>query len=162
MLRLFSSPDLERVVRLFTKTVHTIGGTYYSPAEVEAWAPSNPNMDIWRIFFEDKYTLVSDTNGEITGFGSLSGSGSIIEMLFTHHKHQNEGIGTSIMDALEAESVKKGNKEVFLTTSATAWKFYQKRGYDYFESRKKYYGDIVFDCQILRKALPDFPTVREL
>jgi nitroimidazol reductase NimA-like FMN-containing flavoprotein (pyridoxamine 5'-phosphate oxidase superfamily)/GNAT superfamily N-acetyltransferase len=160
MLRLYSSGDLYRAVRLFTDTVHIIGGRYYSSPEVEAWAPSNPDTDTWRTFFEDRHTVVAESGGKITGFGCLNPGGNTIDMLFTHHEHQNEGIGTSIMDALEAEALKRGSQAVFLTTSATAWKFYLNRGYSYFESRKKRYGDVVFDCQILRKALAIFPVLR--
>ncbi len=160
MIRPYRSDDLEQTVSLFTQTVHTVSIAYYSPEEAEAWAPSHPDIEAWSRFFPERYTLVSESNGEITGFGCLSADGTMVEMLFTHRAHQSEGVGSAVLEALEAEAVRRGSKEVFLTTSATAWTFYQKRGYRYHRSEKKVYGPVVFDCQILRKTLPVFPDVR--
>lgn len=159
-LRLYLSADLEQIVRLFTDSVHHVGSSYYSPEELEAWAPSYPDMERWRGLLAGKYTLVAELDGKITGFGSLSEDGATVDLLFTHHEHQKEGIGTQILDALEKESATRGNEEILLTTSATAWKFYQNRGYYYYKSEKKNYGPVIFDCQILCKSLPVFPAVR--
>ncbi len=160
MIRLYTPVDLEPMVRLFTQTVHIVSSSYYSPEEVEAWAPSKPDMETWRRFFGERYTLVMDSDNGITGFGCLGIDGNTVDMLFTHSVHQSEGIGSVILEALEAEAIRRGSNEILLTTSATAWLFYQKRGYQYYYSEKKVYGPVVFDCQILRKTLPVFPDVR--
>ena len=161
MIRSYVQSDLESVVGLFTQTVHIVSSRYYSPEEVEAWAPSQPCMDGWRRFFDERYTLVMDSGRDgITGLGCLSADGATVDMLFTHHAHQSEGIGSVILEALEKEAMHRGNDEIKLTTSATAWAFYQKRGYQYHHSEKKVYGPIVFDCQVLCKTLPVFRDIR--
>ena len=160
MIRMYTSADLEQVVDLFTQSVHIVSSSYYSPEEVEAWAPSHPDITTWRRFFDEHYTIVMDTGDGIKGFGCLSVDGGTIDMLFTHHAHQSEGIGSSILEALENEAMQRGNYEVRLTTSATAWSFYQRRGYQYHHSEKKKYGTIVFDCQTLCKSLPLFRNIR--
>ena len=152
-LRLFSHDDLASVVRLFTQTVHIVSGSYYSPDEVEAWAPSQPDMALWENYFDDRYTLVMDSADGITGFGCLNVEGDTADLLFTHHAHQSEGIGSSILEVLEKEAVRRGKTEIMLTASATALTFYQKRGYRYHHSEKKKYGTMMFDCQILCKTL---------
>ena len=152
MIRLYTPADLDPVVRLFTQTVHTVSSCYYSPEEVEAWAPSLPDTESWDCFLNERYTLVMDTEDGITGFGCLSADGSTVDLLYTHHAHQNKGIGSAILNALEKEAVQRGNKEIKLTTSATAWAFCQKRGYRFHHSIKKTYGSMVFDCQVLCKA----------
>ena len=160
MIRLFTPSDLKPVVRLFTQTVHIVCSNYYSPQEVEAWAPSIPDDMSWGYFFNERYTLVMDSDFGITGFGCLSADGSTVDMLYTHHARQNAGIGSALLEALEKEALQRGKKEIKLTTSATAWSFYQKRGYRYHHSEKKSYGPLEFDCQILCKALPLFPDLR--
>ena len=160
MIRLYVPDDLKSMVSLFTQTVHLVSGSYYSPEEVEAWAPSQPDMAWWAHFFDERYTLVMDSEVGITGFGCLSADGGTVDMLFTHHAHQGEGIGSAILDALEKEAMQRGNHEVKLTTSATAWTFYQTRGYRYHHSEKKAYGPVVFDCQALCKPLPVFRNIR--
>ena len=160
MIRTYVQSDLESVVRLFTRTVHLVSSHYYSPEEVEAWAPSQPDMAKWSVFFDERYTLVMVSGEGITGFGCLSTDGATVEMLFTHHAHQSEGIGSSILEALEKEAMRRGNGEIRLTTSATAWAFYQKRGYQYHHSEKKVYGLMSFDCQVLCKTLPVFREIR--
>jgi len=160
MIRAYTSADLRSVVELFTQTVHIVSSRYYSPEEVEAWAPSQPDMAKWSRFYGERYTLVMDSDDGITGFGCLSADGGTIDMLYAHHAHQSEGIGSAILDALEKEAMQRGATEVKLTTSATAWAFYQKRGYQYHHSEKKTYGSIVFDCQVLCRALPVFRDIR--
>jgi nitroimidazol reductase NimA-like FMN-containing flavoprotein (pyridoxamine 5'-phosphate oxidase superfamily)/L-amino acid N-acyltransferase YncA len=162
MIRTYTPSDLEAAVNLFTQTVHLVSSRYYSPEEVEAWAPSVPDMPAWCRYFDDRYTLVMDSGGVITGFGCLSADGGTVDMLFTHHAHQGEGIGSAILEALENEAVQRGATGVKLTVSATAWAFYIKRGYRYHHSEKKAYGPVVFDCQVLCKELPVFRDVRRM
>ena len=160
MIRPYIPADLEQTVNLFTRTVHIISSKYYSPEEVEAWAPLQPDTEAWSRFLSERYTLVVESECGIAGFGCLRADGSTVDMLFTHHEHQSKGIGSTILDALETEAARRGSQEVLLTASATAWSFYQKRGYQYHHSEKKTYGTVVFDCQILRKVLPFFPDIR--
>ena len=161
MLRLYVPEDMELVVSLFTQTVHIVSSNYYSPEEVEAWAPSHPDMAWWCRFLNERYTLVMDSaGGGIAGFGCLNPDGATVDMLFTHHAHQSEGIGSAILEALEKEAMRRGCNEVKLTTSATAWTFYQKRGYQFHHCEKKAYGHVMFDCQVLCKVLPLFRDIR--
>ena len=153
MIRKYTPADLESVVTLFTQTVHVVSSSYYSPEEVEAWAPSQPDMAAWERYFDERYTLVMESENIIIGFGCLNTKGDVVDMLFTHHAHQSEGTGSSILEALEKEAMQRGVSEIMLTTSATAWTFYQKRGYNYHHSEKRAYGTMVFDCQILMKTL---------
>ena len=157
---MYTPADLEQVVEIFTQTVHKVGSRYYSPEEVEAWAPSCPDMESWRHFFCERYTIVMISENEITGFGCLSSDSSTIDMLYTHYAHQSEGIGSEILETLETEAMQRGKNAIMLTTSATAWSFYQKRGYQYHHSEKKAYGALIFDCQILCKSFPSFIDIR--
>ena len=160
MIRLYTPADLESIIRLFTQTVHIVCCSYYSSVEVEAWAPSQPDAEWWRDFLNERYTLVMDSGDEMVGFGCLSTDGSTIDMLYTHHAHQSAGIGSVLLDALEKEAMQRGRREVSLTTSATAWSFYQRHGYRYHHSEKKKYGTMAFDCQVLSKSLPVFCDIR--
>ncbi|MDR0713781.1 MAG: GNAT family N-acetyltransferase [Bacteroidales bacterium] len=161
MIRLYKSTDALPLLTLFTQTVHTVSSAYYSPEEIEAWAPSHPKSEAeWNAYFAERYTLVDEQDGVVLGFGCLSAAGNTIDMLFTHHAFQSRGVGSAVIGALEEEAMRRGQREVFLTVSATAWRFYLHRGYDYHKSERKIYGNILFDCQILRKALPAFPPMR--
>ena len=160
MIRMYTPADLEQIVALFTQTVHNVGCSYYSPYELEAWAPLHPDIAEWRLLLDERYTMVMNAKDGITGFGCLNADGSAVEMLFTHHAHQNEGIGSAILESLEKEALHRGNSELKLITSATAWSFYQKRGYQYHHSEKKIYGAVEFDCQTLCKELPVFRDIR--
>ena len=152
MIRQYAPADIDPIVDLFTQTVHIVSSSYYSPEEIEAWAPSQPDMAWWKQYLDERYTLVMDSEDGITGFGSLSANGETIDLLFTHHAHQSKGIGSLILKALEEEATCRGKQEVRLTTSANAWNFYQKRGYRYHHSEKKTYGTVIFNCQVLCKA----------
>jgi len=106
MIRTYIPADLQSLVSLFTQTVHIVGSVYYSPEEVEAWAPSQPDVEAWRGYFDERYTLVMDSEEGITGFGCLSADGGTVDMLYSHHAHQSGGVGSAILDALEKRGVK--------------------------------------------------------
>jgi putative acetyltransferase len=152
MIRKYTFSDLNAVVSLFTQSVHAISN-YYSPEEIEAWAPSQPDMALWARYLDERYTLVMDSACGVIGFGCLSADGSTMDKLFTHPAHQSEGIGSSIMEALEKESIKRGAKKITLITSDNARKFHEKRGYIYHHSEKMTWSNLLFDCHFLCKIL---------
>ena len=153
MIRKYMSSDLNAVVGIFTLAVHAIGSNYYSPEEIEAWAPSQPDMAMWERYLNEHYTLVMDSACGIIGFGCLNADGSTMDKLFTHPAHQNEGVGSSIMKALEKEATKRGVKEIMLITSDNARKFHEKRNYVYHHSEKMPWNNLMFDCHFLCKTL---------
>ena len=90
-----------------------------------------------------------DEAGRLVGgaSGSVQYDRLLIELLWTDETHRSAGLGTRIMDAMEAEGRRLGGVRAFLDTfTFQAAPFYEKRGYvevarirDYFEGYDRIY-----------------------
>lgn len=71
--------------------------------------------------------MVAEEDGQVAGFAAVEGND--IALLFVAPAHQNKGIGTQLLTAAE-ESLSAGGHTEVTATTATAPKFYTRRGYD--------------------------------
>ena len=110
---------------LFYHTVHTVNARDYTPAQLDAWATGQVDLDAWNMSFLAHDTRVAELDGRIVGFGDMTADG-YLDRLYVHRDYQNQGIATAICDVLEADC-----KAKVLTTHAsiTARRFFEKRGY---------------------------------
>lgn len=124
-LRNYQSEDASQLARLFYETVHHINAKDYTPAQLNAWATGQVNLDQWHHSFLTHDTMVATDNGIIVGFGDMDETG-YLDRLFVHKDYQRQGIATAICDALERRSPKNH----FTThASLTAQGFFVQRGY---------------------------------
>ena len=123
-IRKYKPSDCEELARLFYNTVHTINAKDYTKAQLDAWAPKNPDLEKWNHSFVSHYTIVAIQNEIITGFGDIDMTG-YLDRLYVHTNYQNKGIATALCHRLE--NAVKG--KIFTHSSITARPFFEKRGY---------------------------------
>ena len=94
--------------------------------------------------FDGGAFIVAEENGEIVGMGGLLPSGEVVRMR-TDPRYQRRGIATLVLDALEAEAVQLGFRELHLHTLETqvkAQRLYEKCGFQE-SARGKIHGNPV-------------------
>ena len=124
-IRKYRPSDCPELARLFYDTVHTVNARDYTPAQLNAWATGNVDLEKWNASFLDHLTLVAEENGEIIGFGDMDGTG-YLDRLYVHRDHQRRGVARAICDALEGAIP----AEIYTPhASITARPFVEKRGY---------------------------------
>lgn len=123
-LRAYRPEDCGAVTKLFYDTVHTINTRDYSPQQVDAWAPKQPDMDRWNTSLLGHRALVAVGNGGIWGFGDMDETG-YLDRLYVHRDHQGQGVGKALCDALESEAP----GDITTHASITARPFFEHRGY---------------------------------
>ena len=126
-LRRFSREDLEEILALFYQTIHQVNAADYSPAQLEAWAPAQPDRSRWTTL-EENYALVAWEKGRIVGFGDLAADG-LLDRLFVRFDCQGKGVGTALLQGLEAQAARQGNAGILTFASITARPFFQRHGY---------------------------------
>lgn len=127
-VRLYKPADRKEIVELFYGTVHTVNLNDYSPAQLDAWAPKEIDMDAWDKSLSNNHTVVVEINGLIAGFGDMDDTG-YFDRLFVHKDFQGQGIATTIADELEKYAQQNGIMVVTTEASITAKPFFEKRGY---------------------------------
>ena len=123
-IRSYRSADAEAAAELFYHTVHRVNRKDYSPAQLDAWAPSDIDIGEWDRSLSAHFSVVATENGKLLGFGDIDESG-YLDRLYVASAHIGTGVGTVICDALEAAV--KG--KIVTHASVTARPFFEKRGY---------------------------------
>jgi putative acetyltransferase len=71
---------------------------------------------------------VAEVNNRVAGWGGIHGDR--LEGLYTDPDFASRGIGTELLDLLEASMRQRGIPAVFAEASANAEQFYLRRGYE--------------------------------
>ncbi|WP_410508813.1 GNAT family N-acetyltransferase [Methanosarcina hadiensis] len=127
-VRLYRPEDCKEIVGLFYDTVHTVNLKDYSPAQLDAWAPEEIDMDVWDKSLSNNHTVVVEINGLIAGFGDMDDAG-YFDRLFVHRDFQGQGIATTITNELEKYAQQNGIMVITTQASITAKPFFEKRDY---------------------------------
>lgn len=114
--------DIYELVHMTIKDVYT---KYYSDKAVEFFLELHSEENIANDISAGKVYVVS-LKQDVIGTGTLDGDH--IKRVFVLPRFQGQGIGTLIMDFLEAE-IRKSYGAAWLESSLPAGKFYHDRGY---------------------------------
>lgn len=123
-IRRYTPDDCDKLAELFFRTVHTVNAADYTKEQLNAWATGTIDREKWDKSFREHYTVVAETDGIITGFGDIDGTG-YLDRLYVHADYQRTGIATAICDELESFV----NGTIITHASITAKPFFEKRGY---------------------------------
>jgi GNAT superfamily N-acetyltransferase len=101
-----------------------------NPALIAAWcADKTPEQLRGALSHADHAWLVAvDGANRILGFGSLAPGGQVAAC-YVDPAVVHRGIGSRLLDALEAEALRRGHTEVTLLSSRAAQPFYASRGF---------------------------------
>lgn len=124
----YDAADLTEILTLFYDTVHRVNRADYSEAQLDAWAPRDPDRDSWQESLLAHHSLTARADGQIVGFGDLDPSG-YLDRLYVRWDRQREGIAAALCDALEAHARSLGCPTVNTHASVTARPFFEHRGY---------------------------------
>lgn len=113
---------------LFRNTIHNINSQHYTGEQLDAWAPSNFDLAIWRQKIQSLEPFVAEENGEIVGYADLQASG-LIDHFFVHHQWQRKGVGTMLMREIERRAKSRGLSELEAHVSITAKEFFETSGF---------------------------------
>ena len=101
ILRPYRPGDGPLLAALFYQTVHTVNARDYTPAQLEAWAPSpGAPSAAWERFFQGRCALVAEIGGQIAGFGDLDPESGYLDRLYVHKHRQGRGVARGLWRAL--------------------------------------------------------------
>lgn len=127
-LRDYHPGDIHAILDLFYLTVHSVNAADYTPAQLDAWAPENPDAARWALSLRAHDSVVAEEGGRLVGFADLEAPGHF-DRLYVHKDFQSRGIGTALAEEIEARARRLGAEELAVEASITAKPFFEKRGY---------------------------------
>ena len=121
--RTYRPSDCAALAALFRQTVYQRNLRDYTPAQCQAWAPEELDLDAWNANFLANETLVAVSGQQFAGFADIDPTG-YLDHLFVHPDFQRQGVATALRDQLERRF------DVITThASITARPFFLQRGY---------------------------------
>jgi putative acetyltransferase len=100
-IRDYRPGDAEAMARVFFLAVRVLGPRRYTPAQVAAWAPAEPDPDRFAARAADgRRTMVAvDALGTVVAFGDLEPNGHI-DLLYCHPDVAGTGVASRLLAML--------------------------------------------------------------
>jgi GNAT superfamily N-acetyltransferase len=158
MIRIFQHGDHVAIAEIFSRAVHEIACSVYTPEQCLAWSAKEPNPEHWRHRCEIKRPFVAITDGEISGFLELDPDGQI-DCAYIHPKFQRRGIMTQLIRHAIESCFAFGIDCVRVEASICARPMFAKLGFRLIEENEVPIGEVVlknFTMEFVRMnaALP--------
>jgi len=134
-VRPYQPRDLSDLMTLFRNSVHRIARRDYTPEQLSAWAPPDPDRDAWAKRIEANHALVAEEKGVPVGFAELT-EGGHLDMLFVAPDWQRRGIARALLQAIEAQVARWGKRRLTTDASRTAQPFFLKAGFRLVEAQE--------------------------
>ena len=147
VIRPYRSSDCPTLAQIYYETIHTVNAADYTPAQLDAWASGDVDLQVWDAYFLARHSFVAKLDGKIVGFADMDDTG-YLGRLYVHKDHQGMGIGKALCATVEAAvDVAKYT----LHSSVTARPFYEKLGYRTVEMRQMPRKDQFITIYIMEK-----------
>ena len=131
-IRHASEDDSDEVSQLIIRTLRSSSAKEYSAAIIANVELSFSPSSVQRLMAKRKVFVASD-NGRIVGTGSLDGKA--VRMMFVLPEFQGRGIGTQLMQRIEALARENGVDVLTVPSSITAVAFYGALGFKFVHER---------------------------
>jgi GNAT superfamily N-acetyltransferase len=132
MLRQFREADLLDVRLLIRRTIDTSYPPAYPPRAVDFFMRFHADDAILERAKRGRLVVVEDA-GTIVATGAIV-AGEVTGV-FVVPERQGGGLGGTVMDDLEAQAIRSGQRSVSLSVSLPSRGFYRRRGYRIVEAR---------------------------
>lgn len=127
-LRPAREADRRALWRIHTRSVSELCLGVYSPREVSTWVALLRPEGYLRPDLP-RTVLVAERGRQLVGFGQLDVVAGELEALYVLPEVVGEGVGSTLLAALEALAWRAGARVLRLDASLNAESFYRERGY---------------------------------
>lgn len=127
-IRPYAAEDLAALVAVFTASVHELAARYYTPQQLEAWAPRPPELGPWIDRLQSLETVVATHGEALAGFISYSPNGHI-DLLYTSPVCARRGVASALYRFAESALASLGASEILTEASLAARPFFEHFGF---------------------------------
>ncbi|CAK1692369.1 putative acetyltransferase [Vibrio crassostreae] len=127
-IRNYQPSDNKALWEIYFHTVRNINVRDYSQEQVEAWAPSDFDSELWDKCLRRIQPFVAELDGRVVGYTDLQPNG-LIDHFFCHHEYQGKGVGRALMEHVFSVGRVRGVSRYFSEVSITARPFYEHLGF---------------------------------
>jgi putative acetyltransferase len=153
VLRSYRNEDLPALVALFHDSVHRVTAVDYTPEQLSAWAPAEPDMESWQLKLAAEEVVVAEFAGELVGFCSWDATG-YLDFLYVDPARQRQGIATALCARAEKALPAKNVSRIHTQSSLTAEPFFLRQGFRLVKHQTVHVRGVALTNAVMEKPLP--------
>lgn len=151
-IRDFRIGDETALYRVLHGAVHRVASRDYTPEQLNAWAPAEPEREAWMLKMRALQPFVAEIDGVIAGYADLQSSGYIVHF-FVSADFPRQGVGRMLMDRIHEKAARLGVTELTSDVSRTAQPFFARFGFEIVEQRFPVRQGVTIPNALMRKIL---------
>jgi putative acetyltransferase len=151
-IRPYTDEDLTALVAIFTSSVHELAARYYTPQQLDTWAPRPPQLARWRQRLRSLKTVVATDAAILTGFISYTPAGHV-DLLYTSPSYARRGVASLLYSSVESTLISAGALEILTEASLAARPFFEHFGFVVSQEQNVLLGGCSFPRYAMRKAV---------
>lgn len=114
--------------RVFMSSVHELARGFYTPQQLDAWAPVAYDKQEWKNKVATLRPFVAVVEDRVAGYADLQHSG-YIDHFFVSGDFPARGIGSALMQHIHGVAARRGLRKLSAHVSLSAEAFFAKHGF---------------------------------
>ncbi len=151
-IRRFNPGEEPALFAVYHSAIHLIASRDYTEAQVNAWAPTDLDSELWANRMRGINPFVAEIDGKVVGYADVQENG-YIDHFFVSGRHPRQGIGKALMETIQLEATRLRLIELTSDVSRTAQPFFERFGFNVVEQRTPVIRDIEVPNALMRKVL---------
>jgi putative acetyltransferase len=147
-----SAADTDVIRHIFQESILSIPSHYYTASQLLQWAAVFNNTAYWQQLLETQTCILCLQNTTPIGYISLAKNG-FIDHLYVTALFQRKGLGTALIQQVEAYAKTKSIQLLETDASLIATPLFKKMGYQLVREYEKHFNGEVYTNSILKKQI---------
>lgn len=114
--------------RVFMSSVHELARGFYTPEQLDAWAPAAHDERKWANRITNLRPFVAIVEGRVAGYADLQDSG-YIDHFFVSGDFPARGVGSALMQHVHGVALERGLRKLSARVSLSAEGFFARHGF---------------------------------
>jgi putative acetyltransferase len=128
-IRAYHPCDSRTLWEIFYSAIHQTAAADYTPDQLNAWAPAQPDFEQWALRMEKRKPFLAEMDGKIVGYADLQADGCI-DHFFVAGSMVRRGVGSALMRHILQHAGVRGLGRVYSHVSITARPFFERFGFE--------------------------------
>jgi putative acetyltransferase len=152
-LRPYLPADLPVLRAIFAASIAELAAEDYDEEQRAAWIAGAEDGEAFGARLANALTIVAERGGDVVGFASLAGG--VLDLLFVHPGAAGQGVGTTLIDAIEKLAAARCVERLAADVSDNAEAFFIRRGYVAQRRQSLVRFDVTLANTMMTKVLPN-------
>lgn len=128
LIRAFQPGDAPALWAVFFESVRQVAARDYSPEQVAAWAPEQPDLAQWTQRLQRLAPFVAERAAALVGYADVQADG-YIDHFYVAASAGRQGVGSALMQQIHDTAAQRQTPLLYAQVSLTARPFFEKWGF---------------------------------